>query len=82
MTEWISVAEEGPPNFIEYGFQTRKKMLFKAPDGEHEGLYWGWGVFFADGKGDIEDSYDVGVTGDHKVTHWMPILDYRRRNHD
>ena len=72
--EWIDCKTGGIPNFCIHGFHTGRKIRFKAGDGEHEGIYHGYGGFQADDKtGGLEDLYDVGFEGDKQVTHWQPI---------
>jgi len=75
MGEWISVEDDGLPDFRIHGFHTDRKVKFKAGDGEHEGIYHGYGGFAADGKCELKDLYDAGFEGDKQVTHWMPLPD-------
>ncbi len=72
--KWIDIEDEGLPNFKIYGFQTGKKIKFRAGDGEHLGIYQGWGVFADENKLSTTDLYDVGFIGDKKVTHWREVI--------
>jgi len=71
--DWINIEYEGLPNFCIHGFHTDRKVRFKAGDGEHVGIYHGWGGFADEKKLGLEHIYDAGFEGDKKVTHWMPI---------
>lgn len=56
---WVNVKDDGVPNFCVFGFHTGNKVMFRAGDGEHTGIYQGWGGF-STGTGDAFDLYDVG----------------------
>ncbi len=70
---WISVKDGGIPNFCMFGFHTGHKVMFRAGDGDHTGIYQGYGGFSTNESGEFV-SYDVGFEDERKVTDWKPLM--------
>lgn len=61
--DWISASDE-PPDFLEYGFHTGRKVEVRRADGSEQiTIYQGFGLF---GEGGMEALFE-------DVTHWRPV---------